>query len=290
MKLSFTKMHGLGNDFVVFDNRDGKIALEKEQIIFLCDRQKGVGADGVILIEQDRGFDAFMNYYNNDGEKAGMCGNGIRCVAKYIFAGEKFLRINTLSGMKEIVCKENGDFSVNMGAPIFKHNDFPKEQKNIEGLDFSFVSMGNPHAVTFVDDLNKINFLDLGPKIENNVLFPNKINVEFVQKISDQKLKMKVWERGCGPTLACGTGACAVYGIFLKDIKSKGAETLEEIENKKNREAEDRKKREEGENIEMEEIEVELPGGSLYISKNEKGEILMRGPAVSVFEGEIDLA
>src|SRR3990167_8702711 len=137
MNIGFTKMHGLGNDFVVIDNINGKIVLSKEQIIFLCDRNKGIGGDGVILVESSEKGDCFMNYYNSDGSVAEMCGNGVRCVAKFL--------------------KDN--FSVNMGKAVFVHTDFPDKNTKLEGFDFNFVSVGNPHAITFVKDLNKYDLL-----------------------------------------------------------------------------------------------------------------------------------
>jgi diaminopimelate epimerase len=264
MNIFFTKMHGLGNDFIVIDNFNGRIKLKKEDIMLLCDRNKGIGADGLILIESStKKADCFMNYYNADGSEAEMCGNGIRCVAKFLkndyLKKKETFEIETRFGVKKITIENDGTFSVNMGKPIFDHPDFPDKNIFLEGLELNFVSMGNPHAVAFIESLADFDLKILGSAIENNPKFPNKINVELVEKIDNKKFKVLVWERGCGATLACGTGACAVYAIIQKQ------------ENKK------------------EEIIIELPGGELFISKNKEGEIIMRGEAKSVYSGEINI-
>ncbi len=258
-------MHGLGNDFIVIDNFNGRIKFEKSDIVLLCDRHKGIGADGLILVETSlNNADCFMNYYNSDGSKEAICGNGTRCVAKFLknfyFKDKDVLNIETGAGIRKVIVEEDGTFSVNMGKPIFSHEDFPTEKINIEGLELDFVSVGNPHAVAFVPDLNIFDLAKIGPIIENDKNFPNKINFELVEKIDDKKYKVSVWERGCGVTLACGTGACAVYSIIQKENN---------IDSK---------------------ITIELPGGELYISENENGEIIMRGEAKSSFAGEVNLA
>lgn len=258
-------MHGLGNDFIVIDNFNGRIKLTKKEIALLCDRHKGIGADGLILVESsEKGFDCFMNYYNADGSEAEMCGNGIRCVALFLkndyFKNKNIFEIETKVGIKKVTMESDGTFSVLMGEPIFTHSDFPAKKINLEGLELDFVSMGNPHAVTFVDDLNNFDLEKIGSKIENNSNFPNKINFELVEKKNDQEFKVSVWERGCGATLACGTGACAVYAIIQKQKNNK-----------------------------TKEITIKLSGGDLFLSQNEKGEILMRGEAKSVFHGEVSI-
>ena len=256
-------MHGLGNDFIVIDNMNGRIILSAEQVVLLCDRHKGIGADGVILVEASDKADCFMNYYNSDGTVAEMCGNGVRCVAKFLkdefLKNETKFRIMTRAGLKEIKYQDDGTFAVNMGKPVFSHNDFPEKYLELEGLKLDFVSMGNPHAVAFVEDLNDFELQTVGPLIENNKNFPNKINLEIVEKKNDNEFLVKVWERGCGITLACGTGACAVYAIAQKG-KNNG-----------------------------EEIVISLPGGKLFMSENKDGEIIMRGPAVSVFSGLVEI-
>jgi len=268
--ITFYKYEGAGNDFIMINNLNNELILKPEYIKNLCDRRLGIGADGIILLEKSDKADCFMNYYNSDGSVAEMCGNGIRCTAKFFIeqtnsnVGE--LNIDTRAGIKNI--KVNGDdtYSVDMGSPIFSSVDFPDKSTNIEGFDFQFVSMGNPHAVTFVDDLNKINIKEIGSKVETNKLFLNKINVEFVEKIKDNYFKVKVWERGCGETLACGTGACAVYSI----LSSQGLSLRKESELGL---------------ASLNEITLEFPGGKLFLSKNEKGHVILRGPATFVFEG-----
>jgi diaminopimelate epimerase len=273
--ISFYKFEGTGNDFIMINNFDGNINLEPSKIIRICDRHFGIGADGVILVEKSNKsqVSCFMNYYNSDGTIAEMCGNGIRCTAKFyidfIMHGLKrsdnlTINIDTRAGIKKINCFEDDTYSVDMGIPIFESSDFPTSistsptgGEKIEGFEFNFVSMGNPHAVTIVSKLDDIDIRNIGPKIENNILFPNKINVEFVEKIRDDYYKVKVWERGCGETLSCGTGACAVFAI------------LDKKENFRN------------------EIILEFPGGKLYLSKNHENHIVLRGLATFVFKGEI---
>jgi len=262
--LKFYKYHGVGNDFIMIDNMDGKILLPKEQIISLCDRHYGIGADGIIFLESSEKADCFMNYCNSDGTFVEMCGNGVRCLAKFFLeqakSNKKELLIDTRAGIKKIICNEDGSFSVNMGAPMFSHNDFPSKQLTLQNILFNFVSMGNPHAVGFVKNVSEINLPQIGPKIENNSHFPNRINTEFVEKITDDYFKVRVWERGCGETLACGTGACAVYAIFTIFCTRRS--------------------------LAQNEITLEFPGGKLYLSESKRGEIILRGEATFVFKGE----
>jgi len=271
----FYKYHGAGNDFIMIDNRDNHFDIkDTEKIKLLCDRHFGIGADGLILLESSKKADCFMNYYNADGTLAEMCGNGVRCTAKFFLEQTKSklreLSIDTRAGIKKVICNKDGlpaqagSFSVNMGAPVFSHIDFPNHSLILENIEFNFVSMGNPHAVGFVKDISLIDISNIGPKIENDSHFPNKINVELVEKMRDDYFKVKVWERGSGATLACGTGACAVYAILKKDPRQGGAS--------KN----------------LKEITLEFPGGNLYLSENKEGEIILRGEAVCVFRGEIE--
>jgi diaminopimelate epimerase len=260
--IQFYKYHGAGNDFIMIDNRDQSFPVtDTEKIKLLCDRHFGIGADGLILLESSDQADCFMNYYNADGTKAEMCGNGVRCTAKFFLeltkSSLKELNIDTRAGIKKIICNQDGSFSVNMGAPLFRHADFPNSPLVLENNEFNFISMGNPHAVTFVQNISGINLSEIGPKIENDSHFPNKINAEFVEKVNDNYFKVKVWERGCGATLACGTGACAVYAVLKKVDEN------------------------------IKEITLEFPGGNLYLSENDKGEIILRGEAQFVFRGEI---
>jgi len=265
--INFQKYHGCGNDFIMINNLDKSILLSPEQIKKFCDRNFGIGADGVILLEPSEKANCFMNYYNSDGTVAEMCGNGARCTAKFFIeetsSDLKEINLETRAGIKNIKINENNTFSVNMGKPIFKSPDFPSELITIGGVDFNCVSMGNPHAVTFVDDLKNIDIKLVGPKIENNFNFPNKTNVEYVEKISASYYKVKVWERGCGATLACGTGACAVYSVIQRKSKIINPEYV------------------------FEEITLEFPGGNLFLSENQEKEIILRGEATLVFKGEI---
>jgi diaminopimelate epimerase len=267
--LEFYKYHGAGNDFIMIDNRDGNFDVsDVEKIKLLCNRHFGIGADGLILLESSNKVDStnspqadcFMNYYNADGTLAEMCGNGVRCLAKFFLeqtnSNLKELSIDTRAGIKKVICNDDGSFSVNMGAPVFSHSDFPDNSLTLENILFKFVSMGNPHAVGLVENISEIDISKIGPKIEQDSNFPNKINVELVEKVTDNYFKVKVWERGCGVTLACGTGACAVYAILKNDQEDER------------------------------EITLEFPGGNLYLSKNKEGQIILRGPAVCVFQGE----
>jgi len=260
--LEFYKYHGAGNDFIMIDNRDGNFDVTNvDKIKLLCDRRFGIGADGLILLELSTKADCFMNYYNADGTLAEMCGNGVRYLVKFFLeqthSNLKELSIDTRAGIKKVVCNNDGNFSVNMGVPVFSHTDFPNNPLTLENILFQFVSMGNPHAVGLVKNILKINLSKIGPKVELDSNFLNKINVELVEKVTDNYFKVKVWERGCGITLSCGTGACAVYAILKKESKN------------------------------LREITLEFPGGNLYLSENKKGEIILRGPAVCVFKGEI---
>ena len=264
--ITFYKYHGTGNDFIIIDNRGKKFDVQNtKKIALLCDRHFGIGADGLILLESSDKADCFMNYYNADGTIAEMCGNGVRCLAKFFLeltkSDKKELLIDTRAGIKKIICNPDGSFSVNMGAPVFSSPDFPKNSLTLENIEFNFVSMGNPHAVGFVKNVSGIDISQIGPKIENDSHFPNKINVELVEKVRDDYFKVKVWERGSGATLSCGTGACAVYAMITK---ASARQDLAE-----------------------EEITLEFPGGKLFLSENEKGEIILRGGAECVFKGEI---
>ena len=259
--IEFYKYHGAGNHFIIIDNLAGKISFTKDQVVALCDRHYGIGADGLILVESSSKADCFMNYYNGNGSLAEMCGNGVRCLAKFFLeqtgSGLKELSVDTRAGIKKVVCNEDGSFSVNMGAPLFSHADFPDSPLTLENILLKFVSMGNPHAVGLVKNISDIDLSRIGPKIENDPHFRNKINVEFVEKVANDYFKVKVWERGSGATLACGSGACAVYAV-LKN-----------------------------ENKDMEGITLQFPGGNLYLSQNNDRQIILRGPAMCVFEGEV---
>ncbi len=224
----FTKMHGLGNDYVYMDAIHQEIGNESELARFVSDRHFGIGSDGLILICKSDIADFKMKMFNQDGSEAEMCGNGIRCVGKFVYdkgltkkttltietmAGIKVLKLNVKSGKVETV-------RVDMGAPILDPNKIPVKSKEkpvrnlklkIKDKEFTFtcISMGNPHAITITDNIDNFDVEKYGKIIETNKVFPNKTNVEFVKIIDKEHVKMRVWERGTGETLACGTGACA---------------------------------------------------------------------------------
>ena len=305
VELNFKKMHGLGNDFVMIDNMDRSIELSADQVRSICDRHFGIGADGVILVEpSNTGDDGFMNYINSDGSFAQMCGNGVRCFAKflvdsgYIDTDSKSVAASTRAGTKNIVITrdENGrmvEAVVDMGAPELDPVKVPIRavanavadddtpfvgELSVPSLwgDFSFtaVSMGNPHAVCFLDDIEAIDdalFADpsnktldslnlnlIGAFYESNEIFPEKTNVEFAV-VGDDSISMRVYERGCGETLACGTGACAT-GVAACLTKRAG---------RKN--------------------EIILKGGMLDIDWRDDGHVHMTGPAAHSFSGTISL-
>lgn len=251
---------------------------ELSQIVCrLSDRNFGIGSDGVILIENSNLADFKMRIFNQDGSEAQMCGNGIRCVGKYVYdkglTNEEELTIETLAGIKklQLVCdnKVCSKVCVDMGEPAFKNEDLPTflDEKVTKDLNlevetgvfrFTLVSMGNPHAVTFVENISKIPLEKYGPIVENDSIFPNRINVEFVEIKDKSHIKMRVWERGSGETLACGTGACAA-------VVAGGVNGY--LDN---------------------EVKVELLGGTLRIKWDRNNHVYMTGDAKTVFEGEIE--
>ena len=277
--IKFTKMQGLGNDYVYMDAIHQKIENESSLAQFVSNRHFGIGSDGLILICKSDVADFKMRMFNSDGSEAEMCGNGIRCVGKFVYdkgltdkttvtietlAGIKTLELNTKDGKVETV-------KVDMGEPILNPKEIPvisdeEPVKNLmleaEGRKFKFtcVSMGNPHAITEVEDTEKFDVEKYGKVLEVDKAFPNKINVEFIQIVDKNHVKMRVWERGAGETLACGTGACATAVACYLNGKT------------------DRN------------VEVELLGGKLYIEWNEENNhIYMTGPAVTVFEGVLEI-
>ena len=221
--IEFTKMHGLGNDYIYINIIDGKNQIGEIAPFtrYICNRHFGVGADGVILIKKSNIADIKMEIYNSDGSQAEMCGNGIRCFAKYVYENnivkKEHFNIETLAGIRKVNVRPiNGkvdEVMVNMGKPKFMQ----KEIIQIKALDWNLkgmsVSMGNPHFVILSKDTDKIDIQKYGPVIENNEIFPNKTNVEFVEILGNTSIKMRVWERGSGETYACGTGACAAFAV-----------------------------------------------------------------------------
>jgi len=281
MELDFIKMEGLGNDFIILDDRDGRIkqyenypALAKR----LCNRHFGIGADGIILILDSMDHDIKFRIYNSDGSQAQMCGNGIRCFAKYLYENkvipQKKMRVDTKAGtvIPEVLPDDSDkvlSVKVDMGEPVLLCRDIPFKSQNEKAIEeclmvgdieyrITTVSMGNPHAVVFVDDVEKVDIKRIGRSIETHERFPEKTNVEFVEVVNRGELKMKVWERGAGITLACGTGACAaLIAANLTDRMSNRAI-------------------------------VHLDGGDLDIYwDKETNHIFKTGPATLVFEGRI---
>lgn len=278
--IKFTKMHGLGNDYVYIYCTDCSLVTENisSLVRFISNRHFGIGGDGVILISDSNIADFKMRMFNSDGTEAEMCGNGIRCVGKFVY--DKYLTtkenitIETLAGIKNLKLNvQNGKVkavTVDMGKPILEAKKIPVisdtdivQGMKITALDRDFyidcVSMGNPHAITRVENLENFDIEKYGPILENDKHFPSKANIEFIEVINRENVKMRVWERGSGETFACGTGACSVaVSCILNGL----------TENK---------------------INVQLLGGNLQIEWNENDKhIYMTGPAETVFEGEFE--
>ena len=276
--IKFTKMHGLGNDYVYMDAIHQKIDNESSLAQFVSERHFGIGSDGLILICKSDVADFKMKMYNSDGSQAEMCGNGIRCVGKFVYdkglTNKKIITIETLAGIKTLTLNvKDGKVEtvkVDMGEPILEPAKIPVESKEkpvmnllLKSLDkefkFTCVSMGNPHAITVIKDVENFDVEKYGKVLEVDPVFPNKTNVEFVQIIDEEHVKMRVWERGTGETLACGTGACATaVACCLNKLVGRH-------------------------------VFIELLGGTLEIEWNkEDNHIYMTGPAVTVFEGTLE--
>ena len=270
-KIEFIKMHGLGNDFVIIDKRFKKIDISKELINNISDRRSGAGCDQLITINQNtsKNHDISIEIYNPNGDRAEACGNGTRCIAKLLFdeTSRSELKIKSDAGILTAKKIDNENISINLGKlshnwqdiPLIKNVDTLNMPIDINGFSAGIaVNIGNPHIVFFGNNIEAVDLSSIGPKIENNELFPNQTNVEIIEIINDNKIKMRVWERGAGITPACGTGACAaVYAGILKNL----------LKNK---------------------VEVELEKGSLFICI-ENNEAIMVGPAEISFRGKIEL-
>lgn len=275
--IKFTKMHGLGNDYVYIDAINQKIENESSLAKFVSNRHFGIGSDGLILICKSEIADFKMRMFNSDGSEAEMCGNGIRCVGKFVYdkglTNKTTVKIETLAGIKTLILNtKDGKVEtarVNMGEPILEAEKIPvisteKPVKNLEleaenkKFKFTCVSMGNPHAITIVENTKVFDVEKYGKVLEIDKAFPKKANIEFAQIIDRQNINMRVWERGAGETLACGTGACATaVACNLNGLT-------------------DRK------------VNIELLGGTLNIEWNETdNHVYMTGPAVTVFDGEL---
>lgn len=279
MAIKFTKYHGLGNDFILIDNRSSSSpVLTPEQAIQLCDRHFGIGADGVIFaLPGENGTDYTMRIFNSDGSEPEMCGNGIRCLAAFLADLEGLsriqdkYRIHTLAGTMTPQLMPDGQIKVDMGLPRLLAGEIPTtlgaaDTKVInqplevgrQTWEVTCVSMGNPHCITFVEDIAAIPLETIGPKFEHHPAFPQRTNTEFIQVVSCNYLKMRVWERGAGITLACGTGACATLVAGVLTGRCDRSAT------------------------------VELPGGCLQIEWSEIDQrVYMTGPTERVFMGTV---
>lgn len=279
--MKFTKMQGCGNDYIYVDGSRERIKSEdKSEIVKkLSNRHFGIGGDGVIFINPSKEADFEMEMYNADGSRSEMCGNGIRCVAKYVYdkglTNKEQLRIISAGKVKELqLTVEDGkvvSVSVNMGAPELIPEKIPVRVSGENAIDtpievqgksyrMTCVSMGNPHAVVFLDDVEGLDIEKIGPDFENHPCFPNRVNTEFVKVLNRNTVRMRVWERGTGETLACGTGSCATAVACILN------------------------------GLTEERVTVKLTGGDLEIFwDREKNLVYMTGPAAHVFDGEVEL-
>lgn len=277
--MKFTKMEGCGNDYVYVNGFENKIDNPNKLAEIVSNRNFGIGSDGLIVVNPSDVADFRMNMYNADGSEGKMCGNGIRCVAKFVYdykmTDKEIITVETLSGIKTLVLNvEDGKVKtvrVDMGSPILEAKKIPVVSNDNEVINHSLminnkeyritcVSMGNPHAITFVDDTDNIDIECIGPMFEKNNIFPDRVNTEFIQVIDRNTIKMRVWERGSGETLACGTGACASVVACVLNGKTENAVT------------------------------VKLLGGDLFIEYDEeKNTVFMTGPARISFTGEIEV-
>lgn len=278
--MKFTKMQGIGNDYVYVNCFEETVADPERVSEIISDRHFGIGADGLVLIMPSDKADFRMRMFNADGSEGNMCGNATRCIGKFVYdnhlTDKTNITLETRSGIKKLTLyPENGKVKtvlVDIGKAVLKPADIPM---NVSGDTFinkpitvdgkevfiTAVSMGNPHAVTYVDDVDSLELEKIGPSFENHPLFPERVNTEFIKILDESTMQMRVWERGSGETWACGTGACAataasvLNGYFPHD----------------------------------KEITVKLRGGDLFITYKSDGTVLMRGPAETVFTGEIDV-
>ena len=277
--MKFTKMHGIGNDYVYVNCFSETVENPEAVSKFVSDRHFGIGSDGLILIKPSENADFEMDMYNSDGSAGAMCGNGIRCVAKYVYdyglTDKTSISVSTRSGIKYLdLTVEDGkvvQVKVDMGAPVLKALEIPvlfdKEQVvdepiSINGKSFRMtcVSMGNPHCVVPVEDVNDLKIEEIGPEFEHNDCFPDRVNTEFIRVIDRKTVQMRVWERGAGETWACGTGACAVAVACILNGWTE------------------------------EEVHVKLRGGDLKICWDKgKNTVYMTGPATVVFDGTIEI-
>lgn len=277
--MEFTKMQGCGNDYVYVNGFENKIDNPNKLSEIVSNRHFGIGSDGLIIINPSEKADFKMSMYNADGSEGKMCGNGIRCVAKYVYdnkmTDKTTITVETLSGIKTLELNVKNDkvetVKVNMGTPILLPKDVPVISDKDKVVDepiiiddkeyrITCVSMGNPHAITFIENTDDLEIETIGPKFENNPIFPDRVNTEFIQVLDRNTVKMRVWERGSGETFACGTGACAtVVACVLNGLTD-------------------------------DKVTVKLLGGDLFIEYNrEENTVYMTGPAKVSFTGNIEV-
>lgn len=276
MLLKFTKMHGLGNDFMVVDGVTQKVFFSPELIKSLADRHFGIGFDQLLLVEPpfDPDVDFHYRIFNSDGSEVQMCGNGARCFVRFVIdhnlTAKRDITVSTVSGILKLKLNDDDSVTVNMGSPEFIPEKIPfvapslalsyKLKIDNKELEHGAVSMGNPHAVFFFDDVSSMDIEKIGAKVECHSAFPEKVNVGFATVLNNHALKLRVYERGCGETLACGTGACAAAVVAIAQGKVQSP------------------------------VSVSLPGGDLKISwEGGKTPVMMSGPATRVFEGTISI-
>ena len=268
--LSFRKMHGLGNDFVVLDGRAAPLGLTRDQIVALADRRRGIGCDQLIIMEPPpAGADVFMRIHNPDGSEAGACGNATRCIASLVAAetGKAQVVVRTISGDLPSEATPDGLWRVDMGPARLGWQDVPlaREAHTLHlplacgpVADPAACSMGNPHATFFVPDLDALPINEIGPRLEHDPIFPDRANIGFVQVMSPDHLRLVVWERGAGLTLACGSGACAaMVNAHRRGLTGRAAR-------------------------------ISMPGGDLLMEWRQDGHVLMTGPFATAFTGQVD--
>lgn len=279
--MKFTKMHGIGNDYIYVNCFEEKVDNPEKVSIYVSDRRKGIGSDGLVMIMPSDKADFRMRIFNADGSEAMMCGNATRCIGKYVYdkglTDKTEITLETNSGIKYLTLfPENGKVEfveVDMGKAILTPKDIPvnsdkesfiSEPVEVDGKEYKItcVSMGNPHAIVYMDDIKDLELEKIGLSFENHKLFPDRINTEFIEVIDSHTLNMRVWERGSGETFACGTGACAsVVASVLNGYCNHD-----------------------------EEVTVHLRGGDLKITWNSDGTVIMKGPAALICDGDIDVS
>lgn len=279
--MKFTKMHGIGNDYIYVNCFEEKIDSPERVAVYVSDRRKGIGSDGLVMIMPSDKADFRMRIFNADGSEAMMCGNATRCIGKYVYdkglTNKTEITLETNSGIKYLTLfPENGKVEfveVDMGKAILIPKEIPvisekerfiSEPVEVDGKEYKItcVSMGNPHAIVYMNDIKSLELEKIGPSFENHKLFPDRINTEFIEVIDSRTLNMRVWERGSGETFACGTGACASVVASVLNGYCKHDE----------------------------EVTVHLRGGDLKITWNSDGTVIMKGPAALICDGDIDVS